>query len=409
MKIKNKIVLIGFLWLFFIFIAMKIFYQEYRFPDEFSYSIAAKQLYHDFLLNDHRPFLINAIFGIPLFFGAKMQLLFFWGIFVNALGWIFTILLIFRTVNFFLTEKVAYICSLIYIFLAGNLFIIFHLLSETVFIFMMLWAIYFLAKYQKLNDTNDLISAFLIFVLSVLVKPIATILIAVFVVIYLKLIVNQLKFIKWYSFFILAVSFSIVFFQIIYMKKLYGIYTISTVDSATYYNYLGTRADCLAKNIEFVQGKNQRVIDFKKLNYKQQKNVANQDFINQLSNNSINLGKAFFENLLINSTKGSASVHGLNTINENKFYKSMVFLFKVVSKLQNCILSFFGFFLSFYFLGVYKQKNKFENFLSITIPMLLFLSAISSDQGDRLHLIVFPLIIVLISLFFKQLFAPLQK
>ncbi len=408
-KTEYKIVTIAFIWIILVFFIFKVNQQEYYFPDEFSYLIASKELYFDFVLNDHRPLLISAIFGFPFLFGANGDMIFLWGIFINLICWLFSIVMIFKIISFFVSKKAAIFYSLFYVFLIGNLFIVFHLLTETIFIFFILSTVFLLIKHQQLKEINLLISAFALLLLSVLIKPIAIVFLFIFMFLYAKSLFFEIMLLKPISALVLVLSFSLILFQCVYMKRVYGIFNISTIDSVTYYNYLGTRADCLEKNIEFVQGKNQRVIAFKKLNHVQQKHVANQDFKHQVSNNTINLTKAFFINLYINSSKGSASVHGLKPNNGNTFYTSSIHLLKGVSKIQNSVLSIFGVFICIFNLRRFKNKTKFQIFISIIIMATILLSAISSDQGDRLHLIIFPLILILMAQFSKPLFAPLQK
>lgn len=379
--------------LIFIIIAFlcQLYIQTYKFPDSFSYVLACKELYFDLKLNDHRPFLFSLIYGIPLLFTKNIESIFLWSLILNILFWFATINLLYKSILSFTSPKIAFIASLLFSICIGNIFIIFHLLTETIFTFTILLTVYYLVNYSENKEIKHSIYALSVLILACIIKPLSLGIVLICIIFYFKDILKITK--SRYS---IALYFSILLFmiQLIGMKLTYGNFTLSYIDNSTYYNYLGTKADCFKNNEVFVQGKNKRVIETSKLSHQEMKKLAKKDFYNQLKNNKLNITKAYFSNLFINSTKGSASVHGCKNINKTSYFSAFQFTFKVISKIQNIFLTLIGILTSLIILYNYKTNTKSILFVAFTILYCIGVSAISTDQGDRFHIILYPLIIL---------------
>jgi hypothetical protein len=379
--------------LIFIIIAFlcQLHIQTYKFPDSFSYVLACKELYFDLKLDDHRPFLYSLIYGIPLLFTKNIESIFLWSLVLNILLWFATINVLFKTLQSITTIKTAFYASLVFSICIGNIFIIFHLLTETIFTFTILLTVYYLINYSENKKIKHLIYALSVLILACLIKPLNLGIVLICIIFYYKDILKITK--SRYS---IALYFSILLFmiQLIGMKLTYGNFTLSYIDSSTYYNYLGTKADCFKNNEVFIQGKNKRVMETSKLSHQEMKSLAQKDISNQLRNNKVNLIKAYLSNLYINSTKGSASVHGCKNINKTSYFGAFQFTFKVISKIQNIFLTQIGILTSLIILYNYKNNTKSILFVAFTILYCIGVSAISTDQGDRFHIILYPLIIL---------------
>ena len=210
-----------------------------------------------------------------------------------------------------------------------------------------------------------------------------------------------------YSLFIYT-AFFLLFFQMNSLKKQYGNFTVSYIDSFTYYNYLGTRAYCLQNNTDYNQGINARVDLFSNLTDSIQKKVASEDLKLQLKTNKVNLIKAYGINLVTNATKGSASVFGCENILKTRYFNYSHYFFKVISKLQNIIFTLLGFLLASYFL-IQKRGEIYDKMISFVIFYIIFVSAISSDQGDRFHIVIYPLILILFAKFISKKITPFSE
>tara|TARA_R110000823_G_scaffold95500_15_gene208522 strand:+ start:359 stop:1555 length:1197 start_codon:yes stop_codon:yes gene_type:complete len=387
--------------------------QTYIFPDSYSYLLSIKQFFFEFKLNDHRPFLFSLLNGIPLLFNLSIDTIFEWSLFLNIISWLGIILLIYKISSTFINREKAFIFSLIYVFLIGSLGIVFHLLTETFFTFFLTLIIYQFRKFELTKNNKYLSYAIALLFLSLLIKPILKFFVLVVIIFYYK---DFFELIKSKFSILIYLSISLVFFQMYSIRKTYGIFTISTIDASTYYNYLGTKADCFKNNIEFEQGHNQRHLYFSKLSLLEKKEVAIEDLKQQIKSNKVNLVKAYFSNLYVNSSKGSASVFGCDNIINTSYFAAFQFIFKAISKTQNIFFTLSGVIVSIIILRRNEQEEKTLKIVSLAILYLFFISGVSSDQGDRLHIVFFPLVIILMAKFFnykciktKPFFALLQK
>ena len=362
--------------------------------DEGSYYYAAKKVCTLFLVDDGRPLVISAIMGIPFLFNLEGLVVFKWIFVVNSLCWLATVYFLFKTLLLIVNRKEAFYFSLLFVFALGSLAITYKLLAESVFTFSIIYTLYFFVLYHNTKNYNYFTIAISLSILTIIIKPITFGLVIIMCLYSVKKIKHIVK-----SRFILLViiSISLVLIQMIGLKRNYGNFTVSYIGSFTYYNYLGTRAQLLKENKPFEQGNNQRYRDFIKLNSSEQSKLANKDFVYQLQNNSLNFVKAYITNLYINSSKGSTSIYGCENFSNNSYFKTTHFFAKAFSKIQNILFTIFGIVLSIFYLVTYKNQQKFIVLIAFTIIYLFAISGLSSDQGDRFHIVFFPLVIVLIS------------
>ncbi len=408
-KYPVYLIAIAAIWLVLVTIVMQLQHQVFIFGDSKSYLIAAQELFLEHKLNSQRPVVISFINGFPLLLSCSKSVLFGWSLFVNLVCWFATILLIFQISKEKVPSRIAFLLSLVFIFCIGNLFIVFHLLSETIFIFVLTLVFYLLQKYCNTKKILFLIASLFLLVLAIMIKPLSLGLFFVVVISFYS---------QWKSIFfskysaLIYVAFYLLFFQMNGLKKQYGNFTVSYIDSFTYYNYLGTRAYCLQNNTDYNKGINDRVDRFSSLTDSNQKKVASEDLRLQLKTNKLNLIKAYGINLVTNATKGSASVFGCENILKTSYFNYCLYLFKVISKLQNIIFTLLGLLLASYFL-IQRRGEIYDKMISFVIFYIIFVSAISSDQGDRFHIVVYPLILILFAKFISKKITsfsePLQK
>lgn len=394
-KVKYEYLLgfIAIVWILFFPYVLQLSCNYTVEGDEGSYLFAAKKLYLNLKIDDGRPLLISAINGFPLLLGFSEHSIFKWILFVNLLCWFSTIILIYKISIKNTDKKFGFLLSLIFVFCIGNLAITYELLSESVFILMLILSIFFINKYLITNNNTYLTLTTALLLLAILVKPLSIGLVFIFIFLFMRKI--KKIFFNKFSFLILF-SLSLIFIQMYSLKREYGNFTVSYIDSFTYYNYLGTRAQNLKNNIEFSQGNSKRYADFAKASSSQQRKIANEDLKNQLKTNPINLLKAYFINLYINSSKGSATVHGSKNISKSNYFYNFQLVFKAISKLQNIIFTIVGIPLSILCIISFRKQKIFFNILSLIILYVFFVSGISSDQGDRFHIVLYPLIILLL-------------
>lgn len=366
--------------------------------DDGSYLYSAKLLYLESELDNTRPLLISAINGLPFLFGYSSSVVIKWGIFINFCSWFFTSTLLFKIISERLNRRKAFLFSIFFILCIGNLSHAFNFISESIFIFMIVFSIYFVNKYYQTEKYYYITLAVAVLLLNSLIKPVsiglALILIIFFIKNFREIILNKFSF-------LLFVSIFLIFFQMYSLKKNYGDFTLSYISSITYYNYLGTKADCYKNGIEYLPSKNQRIEKFGTLSSHEMKNAANDDIKYQIQNNATNLLKAYLYCIYSNSSKGNYIVSECKNEKGTSYFTFFHFLFKSVSKLQNIVFTIIGVFLSFLCIIKLKKENKFFLLISTFILYVFFISAMSCLQCDRFHIAFFPLFIILLTKFKK--------
>jgi 4-amino-4-deoxy-L-arabinose transferase-like glycosyltransferase len=382
------------------------------FPDSESYILASENLYYLHKADIIRPSLIAAINGFPLLFGYSIDSLFFWNTVINLIFWLAIVLLIYQMALQFVSQKIAFLLALLYLFSVGSLVLIFQVLSETPFTFLLLLSLHFFQKYFNNNQVKHVSFGFSLLIISILIKPMSFGLgIILFVFFFYKL--KKIFLDKWSL--PIYVSILLVFFHMCTMKKNYGNFTISYIDTYTYYNYLGTRADCLKNNTEFVQCNNYRYQYFNTLSLSEGKKEAFRDMKKQITSNTINFVKAYFINIYFNSYRGSGYFYEFKNVNKTSYFEFVKIIFRGISKLQNIFYTMIGVFLAFNFLKKNRRELNFIKVVSFCIMYIFLMSGISSDQGDRFHIVFYPFVIILIAKFIndkssiKRFSAPLQK
>lgn len=404
------LVFIGFLWIFILNFLLQISLQNYVYPDTESYIRASEDLYFSYKPNDIRPSLIALINGFPLLFGFSKTTLFLWNSSVNLVFWFANVLLIFGLSSKIISKKAAFFIALIYLFTLGSLLIVFEFLSETVFSFFLLVSFFLFRKYTENKKVTYLCLGFSTLILSMLIKPVS-LLLFFFVCVFFGL--KELnKVIRSRSSILVYSSIFMVLCHLYSMKSNYGNYTLSYIDSFTYYNYLGTRADCFKNGTKFVQCNNYRYRYFNKFSLSDTKKVAFEDVKNQLTNNTFNFAKAYCTNLFLNSCRASGYFYAYQNKTNSVHFEIYRVLFRGFSRLQSMLYSFIGFIVSLYYF-FRKKTDKFLKTTSFAIIYIVAMSAISSDQADRFYIVIYPLILILLAQFlkdnFKSISVPLQK
>jgi hypothetical protein len=401
--IQKPIISILIIAIFTLFINTFIFglhLQNHIFPDAENYYMSAQFLFQDFRGHAYRPVLYAFITGLPLFFGASKELVFNWVILLNLFFWLCSIIFLFKIISNFVSLKKTFLLTIIFIFSISNLFFTFHFLTETLLTFIFLIIIFNFQKYLQTNEYRYLVFSIAILLFSVLIKPMTTYLailgILFFIPFYLKNLKNKLNFLIYSSIFLIGI-------QLIGMKAQFGNFTISYIDKVTIHNYLLSKADCFKKGIEYQEINNPKAEYLLNLPPIEQKKIAEEDFKNQFINNKINIFKAYFDNLFTNTYSNSTAVYFLENKSNFKYFEPLKSIANKITKIYNVF-----FIVSFVIFGIWYIKNikKHWNAIILICSFLtlytILVSGISSNQGDRFHIVVYPLILILISFFIKN-------
>lgn len=374
--------------------------QNHIFPDAENYYMSAQFLFQDFRGHAYRPILFAFITGFPLFFGASKELVFNWVILLNLIFWLSSIIVLFKIISNFVSLKKAFLLSIIFIFSISNLFFLFHYLTETLLTFIFLIIIYNFQKNLQTNEYRYLVFSIALLLFSVLIKPMTTYLailgILFFIPFYLKNLKNKLNFLIYFSIFLIGI-------QLIGMKAQFGNFTISYIDKITIHNYLLSKADCIKKGVEYQEINNPRAEYLWTFPPIEQKKIAEEDFKKQLKNNKINIFKAYFDNFYTNTYSNSSAVYVLENKNNFKYFELLKSIANKLTKIYNFLFIF-----SFVIFGIWYIKNvkRHWNLIILICSFLtlytILVSGISSNQGDRFHIVVYPLILILISFLIKN-------
>ena len=369
------------------------------YPDSTGYHESAKNLYVFFRGHNYRPILMAVINGFPYLFGSSDVFIYHYSLYVNLICWLASFLLLFEILKQFIKPKYAFVFAVLSVFLVGNMAYVFHLLSENIYLLFILSAFYFLAKYYKEKLFWQLSVSLSIFILSMLIRPGSKFLAIFFVLYFIREIIKNFK--HKFTWFICG-SLFLVLIQCAGLKYQFGNFTLSYIDSVTYYDYIGSKAMCFKEGKEFSQMSNPRGEYIYSIECSEQRKIANEDLKQQLQYNTLNLCKAYISDVVDNTTSGNVCIDDCKNVKNRdhfQFWKTLIF---DISKWQNWIFTALGFCLAvFYFFKRYS-KEKLYSFISFFILYTLLLSGISCGQGDRFHVITFPFVLLLLAKFLSE-------
>ena len=392
MRYEYLLMLIALVWALFFSFLIQLKPHLSLAGDDGSYVAAAKLLYFDGRIDDTRPMLISALYGLPFLLGLADDAVINWGLTLNFIAWFASILLIFKTLELRTNRRIAFIGSASCIFFIGHLAHAFNLLTECIFIVGILASVYCVARYYKTFRAENLSIAISLLLFNSLIKPVALGLALIIIIFFFR----RLKEIALnrYSILILIAA-GMIHYQASNVKKLYGDYTISYISDITYYNYLGAKADAYRRGADFEPGKDERYFAMRKLSSHEVKALAKEDLREQISNNTLNLARAYLYCIYSNTHKGNFIVSETKNRNGTWYFDASRVAFKAVSKLQNIIFTMVSIGISLYFL-LKRKHPPFYRLLSVMTLFIFFISAVSCFQCDRFHIAFFPLMIMML-------------
>lgn len=413
---QNKVKSYLGIFLFALFLVFSINYlfgfthQYLIYPDSESYYDAAHNVYVYYRGHHDRPIVLAALHGIPFLFKASP--VFVYTTYTYVFNFVFFVAFYIVLFQLFLeniSQKKALLYTLFSMTFITLFTSIFHMLSETVFMFFVILGFYFLTQYYKEKKYNFLILSITVFLLSMLVRPgmkyFAFLLLFYFG---MEIFKHKFKKITW----LIYGSLMLIFVQAMGLKYQFGNFRISYIDTTTFYRYLGTKADFYKKGIyNFDVTHNDRATYFSNLSVPNRLEAANQDFKDQVTSNSKNLFRAFIDDLIENATTGCTNIAEMINLDKSATFEYWRKFFYQISVVQNIIFSVIGYTICFLVIIRNKLKNSY-GFIAVFILYILITSGVSFNEGDRFNVITFPLIILLFANYFskfKPISAPLQK
>lgn len=399
---------IGIVWLLILTGLLDIHLQTIIFPDAGNYNESATNLYWFHRGHCYRPILMAAIYGFPLLFGASDIDLYHIAILINCLLWLISIFLLFEIIQKYVSKKIAFGLTMLFVFSIGITLFNFHLLAEIPFLFFLISSFYFLQKYSQTKVVKWLVIALSILVLSMLIKPGSKFFAILLLLFFSKILLLHYK---QKVMLLLYASIGLCIVQAAGLKYQFGDFTISYIDNVTFHNYLFSKADCYRKGIEYKQLGNPRAEYLFTKNVHEQKKIAKQDILEQIQHNKVNVVKAYFHNFTWNSLSGNIVVKSYSNLSNSTSYSKTQRILYWISKYQNRLMTILGIVLSLLTLLKYYRKDLFLFFTALLIVYVIGISGISSDQGDRFHIITYPFILILLANYLKSklFFARPQK
>jgi hypothetical protein len=364
-----------------------------------NYLESAIYLFQKFEVHYYRPVGMSIIYGFPMLFGYDNYLdIYNYAIFVNVLFYIGIIIFFFKICSLFFHKKKSFCFSLLLLTYFGISLHVNEILSEIPFVFFILIAFYCLAKYYILSKTDYLFYSISLFLFTILIRP-GIIYFAIGILVFYLFNIYKNWSIK--RIIILILPITLILFQIIKMKEQYGNYAISYIDAVTYYNYLGSKAICLKENKTLDQSNNKRAIFIFKQTYKNQKSIAYRDLIYQIKNNTFYLVKAYIDDIEENTKTSTSRIQYLENFEKEKHFDKKIKIISEITEWQNKLTTLIGLLLAIYFTVTFKKHNKIIFVLVLYFIYIFFVSGVSSTQGDRFHIVFYPIVLFLV-LYFKQ-------
>lgn len=398
-RFQLLLILLGFIWILFLNECLQISQQNIIFNDSENYKEAAHLLYYHFKSHYFRPLGMAMISGLPYIFGGNDQTVYRFSLILNCCCWLGSALLLFAILKKQLSAHRAFLFSLLYFSILGCVCINFHLLTESIFTFLLLLAAYFLQKYESDKSFCLLAVAIGVLLFAVLIKPAAKFLVIVTIFYFGKTLIQNFG--RKSAIFVYF-GLCLIAFQYVKMKQDYGNFTLSYIDGVTYYNYLGSKAMCLKTNMIFDQNNNKRASVLEKLPFEEQRILAERDLLFQIKNNMYNVVKAYFSNVSENTKTGSGCIEVCQNLEQKVGFENNKKIFFWVSKFQNKFLTIVGFILALFNFFRFIKKDIFVGFISFCILYFVAISGISCGQGDRFHIVFFPFVIILMANFLKK-------
>ncbi len=389
------LVTISLVWLILFEAATQMARQGIVYPDSQSYIVSAENLYLHFRGHNFRPLLMAVLTGVPyLFNGDRADILNF-NLAVNVFCWIASVWLVFSIAKNYVSERWAFLSSMLFIGMMGSSALVFHLLTETIYLSMILLAVWLLLRYENQGCYPYLALGLSILLLTMLVRPGGMVFAVIATLFYARDLLARgiSRTQSW-----IAGALVLIAVQCIGMRYQFGNFTLSYIDTVTYYNYLGSKAQAFADGKTYSQENNLRSDDIYPLPGPEQKRLASADFIRQFKSHPEFLALAYADNLLENSKTGSTPIADCKNLHGSKaFFGPELFW---ISKWQNRIFSVAGILAGSFFLLI---GTRVQRIMALFVMTTVFLSGISCSQGDRFHIVTFPVTIVLCAIAVKKI------
>jgi len=389
--------------------SLSLYNPNYWSVDAIGYRDAAKLLYTE----GFKPHIILSagypmVLGFPLFLISNFSdsALVTCGVIENIIFYFLSFVLMFYIINQYTNKKYASILCLLLCLFPGYTALITETLAEIFFIFLLLLS---LRLYQLSSITTYRLLFYISLSLLLITKPIATYPVLIICLVFLTrsiyfYIKQKASSINYYSLFPLIMYI----IQGVWIHQSYPMYSYNCVGQKTMYAYLLARSQSYETGEEFSDIKNHRnqvLYTCPPAKFPQIcDSLLHHEFSKQIPHNISNIFNALLYHIFVpNMQDGSYNISQLQT-NNDKQISLRTELFNI-SKKENIgytILLFLLFL--FHTFNIFIKKKLNEIFiLNLICVFFITLSGISCFQGDRLHIVSVPFLLVILSATIFQL------
>ena len=384
-----------------VFVGLQLFtnihHTDYIATDSYTYMEAGKLLYTEGKPHPTRPYLSGAILGLPYLFNsnASIHSVVNFNLLLNLALWFSTILLVYKTVLLFASQKLAFYTCLAYLFCVGAIGFVGLILTETLSAFMMTGAVYLGFRFEKTSQIGSLLGAISIMLLLVLVKPGMVYWSLLLAVLGISFFVKSRKLSIKFTIPIVA-SLGLIFIQAQQVDAHYGKFGVSLIDKITWFNYLGAEVEAENSGRSLQEVKRERMEVWEHCSWQEITEIGSADMKHNLQENPVSVLKLFALNISNNAIGKSAGLAAAKDYKQSSFFSPLQKALLLLSMAQN-----FLFVLGSVFLGLWILKGHYLNvatFLAIgTIAYIIFTSGITFKQGDRFNVVFYPVTLMLLS------------
>ncbi|SDB22436.1 hypothetical protein SAMN03097699_0173 [Flavobacteriaceae bacterium MAR_2010_188] len=364
-------------------------------PDTSTYINAANVFYKYLDFSPTRPMGYPILLGIPHFFIANPTNddLISWGYILNFCFWLASVYFLYKSLLVMVQPVQAFVFTFLFITCVSNIAQTSVILTESLSCFLLTLLLYFLVLFAHTKRLISMGFVTLIITVLILVKP---------GFIYLGIVFNL---ILWgYHFFKgetpslkivfpLFIIYLLIFVQSYHNYSKHGNFTISYIDKYTWYLYIGAEASADSKSITYSMESDLRSPYFQSLTLREKHELASQDLAKQLKLNKGLVIKHLFLNIIENGHRGNPHIAAVGYHSKSIFLRYIRHYLYLFSRLQNVTLSLTAVFLCLALVLTSLRRSLMMWMLCSIIFYVMFTSGISFWQGDRFHIVLYPLII----------------
>jgi hypothetical protein len=387
-----------FIVFFYFSLDLKGFIEEVIPPDSLSYIEAANMLYLDFKPHPIRPLGYAFLVGLPnvVYSGLSNNDYILFSCCINLVSWVLSLIFLYKSLYLFFSRRISFCVTLVSLSAVGGIFSVFWLLTEPVTVLFLSLFAYNLAKFMSCNSIEYFINSASLLNILMLIRPGFVYLGVGLTFLVVLRIIKSLHagniprgLIGFLS------SIALVVVQFIMMHSTYGKATPSFIDKITWYLYLGAESHAAAEDIPLQEVRTSRMKELYGKPFKEQSELCKTDLKTQMMENTQYVFTNWILNISENSTSGSNVLKLIERRTENEKKDRMIAYLLKLSAWQN------SFFIILYLAALaILIWNRFNGsyvllILSIVVAYVILTSGLSFWQGDRFHIILYQLILLL--------------